>query len=85
MAVDFGALLTLDQKKSMVSNAIVNLAARGYEVELNSQALELSRTAENSDAVDAALASNAAVLADLEAGITAYQDELAALEALPAE
>lgn len=81
MSVDFGALLTLEQKQQMVQNAITNLAARGYEVELNSQALEISRTSENTDAVDAALAGNARTLSEISAGITAYQAELATLNA----
>lgn len=76
MAIDFGALLSAEEKKSLLDQRLKQFAAEAYQHELNKQ------VAAASNQEDAVEQSNAA-LAILESAITVHQAELASLD-LPA-
>ena len=71
MSIDFGALLTTEQKQNLLSQRIQQFAAEGYQHTLNKQ------VAESKDPVDENLLeqSNNAI-ATLTAAISEYQAEL---------
>jgi uncharacterized phage infection (PIP) family protein YhgE len=71
MSIDFGALLTTEQKQNLLTQRIQQFAAEGYQHTLNKQ------VAESKDPVDETLLeqSNNAI-ATLTAAISEYQAEL---------
>jgi uncharacterized protein YlxW (UPF0749 family) len=71
MSIDFGALLTTEQKQNLLTQRIQQFAAEGYQHTLNKQ------VAESKDPVDENLLeqSNNAI-ATLTAAISEYQAEL---------
>lgn len=78
MAIDFGTLLTDDQKAALIQQRISQFAAEAYQHELN------KKTGESVGSTDQVEASTKA-LEVLEAAITVHQQELAALTVTPSE
>ena len=78
MAIDFGALLTDDQKAALLQQRISQFAAEAYQHELN------KKTGESVGSADQVEASTKA-LEVLEAAITVHQQELTALTVTPSE
>jgi hypothetical protein len=70
MAIDYSALLSDEQKKSILEQRLTQFAAEAYQHNINKQIAEASS---NTDAVQAA---NDA-LAILDVSITFHQEELA--------
>lgn len=71
MSVDFGALLTNEQKQNLLSQRIQQFAAEGYQHTLNKQ------VAESKDPVDENLLQQSEnAIATLTAAIQEYQAEL---------
>lgn len=72
MAIDFGALLTTEQKRSVLEQRIANFAAEGYQHTLNRAAAEslgndalVESSTSNIDQISAAIESDTAELAKL--------------------
>lgn len=72
--IDFGALLSNDQKRQLLENRIQQFAAEAYQHSLNKQTAELINAEEQ---VDAAAKS----IEILEAAIKVHYEELAKLPA----
>jgi hypothetical protein len=71
MSIDFGALLTTEQKQNLLTQRIQQFAAEGYQHTLNKQ------VAESKDPIDENLLEQANdAIATLTAAITEYQAEL---------
>lgn len=79
MAINFGELLTTEQKRSLLSNRILQFAAEGYQHELNRATAEATGNTAAVEAADKAIT-------DISAAIEQHQAELASLPAeAPAE
>lgn len=75
MALNFDELLTVEQKRSIISNKITEFAAQAYQIALNKKTLEDSASEEQLEAIDRDTAL-------LEKAIATYQAEL---DSLPEE
>lgn len=73
MSVDFGAFLSLEEKKSLLEQRIKQFAAEGWQHQLNKAAFEANGDTDAVAATDAAIAT-------ISAAIEAHQAELALLE-----
>ena len=69
MAIDFAALLTDDQKKSLIEQRIAQFAAEGYQHQLNLDAAK----AVGDEPLEA---SSKKAIEDLSKAIEAHQEEL---------
>jgi hypothetical protein len=74
MAIDYTALLTVEQKQNILNQRISQFASEAWQHELNKQTCE-----QLNDEAGVASADNA--LVTLEAAINVHQNELASLEA----
>lgn len=74
MALDYAALLTADQKKSILDQRIAQFASEAYQHDINKKMATASGNDEGVKAADDALAI-------LESAIKVHQDELAKLPA----
>lgn len=74
MAIDYGTLLTTEQKRNILQQRIAQFAAEAYQHSLNKQTNESLEDSAGSEAADKALTV-------LEAAIAVHQAELAALPA----
>lgn len=72
MAIDFDSLLTVEQKKSILTQRIQQFAAEGYQINLNKQVAE---STENTAGVEEADNN----LAIIEQAINTYKQELDSL------
>lgn len=72
MAIDYGSLLSADQKLAIINQRVQGFAAEAYQHELNKQIAA-------SIGDEQAIAQADAALATLEVAITTYQAEAAAL------
>ena len=72
MAIDYTALLTVEQKENILNQRISQFASEAWQHELNKQTCE-----QLSDEAGVTSADNALVI--LEAAITVHQNELASL------
>ena len=72
MAIDFGALLSDDQKRSMLEQSIQQLALQGYQHELNLKTAEALGSEEG-------VAASTEYLAQVEATLLVHQAALALL------
>lgn len=77
MAIDYGSLLSADQKRSIIDQRIAGFAAEAYQHELNKQIAEQIGNAVAIEQADAALAT-------LEVAISTYQAEAATIPAAQA-
>jgi hypothetical protein len=76
MSIDFGALLTTEQKQNLLTQRIQQFAAEGYQHTINKQ------VAESKDPIDENLLGQANdAIATLTAAIREYQAELDKLTA----
>jgi hypothetical protein len=76
MSIDFGALLTTEQKQNLLTQRIQQFAAEGYQHTLNKQ------VADSKSPVDETLSAQSdEAIATLTAAITEYQAELDKLTA----
>jgi hypothetical protein len=78
MAIDFGSLLTDEQKAALIQQRISQFAAEAYQHELNKKTGESVGSAEQVDASTQALSV-------LEAAINVHQIELDKLTVAPSE
>ncbi|CAB4242134.1 hypothetical protein UFOVP222_25 [uncultured Caudovirales phage] len=74
MSIDFNALLTVEDKQSILSQRLKNYAAEAYQINLNTDALKLD-TENNVDAI----AESEKALTNLANAINVYQKELDSL------
>lgn len=74
MAIDYTALLTVEQKQNILNQRISQFAAEAWQHELNKQTCEQLND-------EAGVASAVNALTTLEAAINVHQTELASLEA----
>jgi hypothetical protein len=74
MAIDYTALLTVEQKQNILNQRISQFAAEAWQHELNKQTCEQLND-------EAGVASADSALTTLEAAINVHQNELASLEA----
>lgn len=72
MAIDFDALLTVEQKRNILEQRIQQFAAEGYQINLNKQ---IAESTENVAGVEEA-ANNLVII---EQAIDTYQTELGTL------
>lgn len=72
MAIDYTALLTVEQKENILNQRISQFASEAWQHELNKQTCE-----QLNDEAGVTSADNALVI--LEAAITVHQNELASL------
>jgi hypothetical protein len=72
MAVDFGSLVSLDEKKDFLEQTIQNLAFQGYQTVLRKRVSESVNATEDVDSADF-------VLAQIEAALVVHQEELDSL------
>ena len=76
MAIDYTALLTVEQKQNILNQRILQFASEAWQHELNKETCK-----QLNDEVGVTSADNALVI--LEAAITVHQNELALLVVLP--
>jgi hypothetical protein len=74
MAIDFGSLLTVEQKRNILEQRVAQFASEAYQHELNKQVASTIND-------DASVANADAALATIEVAIATHQSELDSLNA----
>jgi hypothetical protein len=74
MSIDFNALLTVEDKQSILSQRLKNYAAEAYQIHLNAESLK-----SDAEANAEAIAESEKALTNLENAINVYQKELDSL------